>query len=361
MIGISSSFSASATSNYTVQLFQSANLSSTTEEGGTLNASMTVYGSFSSATSQAIESIIRIVMDNQGNTDIFADSDGTVSNVKTDDGNDTINISASQVFNLNSGDGDDVINIETYTGEHTAPDFKLGKLGVIGIDAGAGNDSVTLSGDQAILGVSTGAGDDTIAIKTSSAILRLDTGDGADTVAINALTAAQINAGAGSDTVAIRATYANGVDGGDGDDDIAIEARAIYGVTGGKGDDTIIIDNEGNEAAQFFFSEGDGNDTITTDGALEITFFSEDGTTRLDMANTSWQQNGNTITISFGDSGDSLTVHLEGDIAADSGVDIAYNAENGALRIGSQQEWRFTSTISLVDSSESLTRLDPLE
>ncbi len=283
MIGVSSSVSASFSNNYTVSLFQSASVSQT-NQNGSFAASATISGQYGghghhqNAASRAIDSILSIVQRSNGDTKVGIATTANVTSVQTDRGNDEIGIIAARAYGIGTGGGEDTVNIAT-----------------------KGN----------TFGVFTGDGDDAVNIESGGNVGIIASGDGDDVVNIKAEG---------------RVAFVNG---GYGDDTLNIEGRDITLVTGGSGDDTVNITNTGDKAAQYYYFEGDGADTITSNGPFEINLFNEEGTSRQDIADAKWSVEGNTVTIEFADGG-SISVEMEDA----KNATVSYDPKKGSLVIG---------------------------
>ena len=90
---------------------------------------------------------------------------------------------------------------------------------------------------------------------------------------------------------------------------------------------TYIAGNDG-RPAQYYYFEGDGQDTVSSNGKVEINLFNDEGTIRQDIANSEWAVDGNTVTIAFADGG-SISVEIDD---ADT-VSAAYDPHKGSLVI----------------------------
>ncbi len=277
MIGVSSRISASFSKDYTVDLFQSASVSQRNGHGHHSASANISSHHEAGAASRAIDSIMSIIMQSNGDTSVDIATDGNVNGVRTDSGNDDISVVAARAY---------------------------------GIGSGAGNDTIEVASKGATVGVFGGEGNDTIDIDAGGNVGLIAGGDGNDTINIES-----------DGMVAF-------VNGGYGNDTINIEADRIELVTGGSGNDTVNITNNGDRNAQYYYFEGDGNDTITSNGPVEINFFSEDGTSRQDVADATWETNGNSVTISFLDGG-SITVEMEDA----ENASVTYDADKGSLVI----------------------------
>ena len=142
--------------------------------------------------------------------------------------------------------------------------------------------------------VDAGKGDDTINI-SGSTTTDIQGGDGNDRLNIMAKTATDLGGGAGNDVINFAGTFAQNISGGDGADTLRIKSDTILNANGGAGNDTLVLEgkkivvsggagndaisikNTGKQAAEVQFVKGDGQDTITTNGPLNIRFGSMSG------------------------------------------------------------------------------------
>ena len=306
--GISGAFSNSSV----ISLFQSAAPGSTgqSSDAEAAKPDSKTAASYNNAATKAIDSIIQIVMNSNGDTSADIDTDAAVTRVSTGAGNDKVAINATRAYAVTSGGGNDTISIKTTDDGKTNSSTPT----VLGVGAGDGNDTINIDAHGVVMAVSGEAGNDTVNVKTDSL-------------------AFGVYGGEGNDTVNVDAKYAVNIDGGSGNDTVNVKASSIFGVGGGTGDDIINIDNTGNEAAQVFYSQGDGKDVINSNGAVSINLFTADGTKKLDMSNAAYKQDGNSVTISFGNDQDSITVNLTGS-AAKGQASVSYDEKTGNLVIG---------------------------
>ena len=304
MIDASSRISGAFSDSSVIKLFQSATVSQQSE-AGFFSANVVISGKLSGPAAQAIDSIMQIVMAANGDTTVTADTDVDVRGAETDSGNDTISINARRAYMISSGDGNDTISIQSSAegGHHR-------QAAVKGIDAGAGNDTVDIKAKGNVGLVFGGEGNDTISIDTGGRVGGIGGGNGNDTIDIKGRSVAFVNGGEGNDT-------------------ISITADRIDLIAGGSGNDTVNITNTGEKAAQYYYFQGDGNDTVTSNGPVEFNLFSEDGSDRIDMKGATWTQDGNTVTIALA-SGNTINVEMK-DAA---GASVTYDAEKGTLTVG---------------------------
>jgi Ca2+-binding RTX toxin-like protein len=304
MIDASSRMSGAFSDSSVIKLFQSASVSQQSE-AGFFSASVVISGKLSGPAAQAIESIMQIVMNANGDTTVTADTDADVGGAETGSGNDTISVNARRAYMISSGGGNDTISIQS-----SAEGGRGHKAAVLGIDAGSGNDTVDIKAKGNVGLVFGGEGNDTISIRTDGKVGGVAGGDGNDTINIEGQSVAFVNGGEGNDT-------------------ISITAGRIDLIAGGSGNDTVNITNMGEKAAQYYYFQGDGNDTVTSNGPVEFNLFSEDGSERVDMKGATWTQDGNTVTIALA-SGNTINVEMKD--AANASV--TYDAEKGTLTVG---------------------------
>ncbi len=290
MIGVSSRVSASFSQDYTVSLFQSASVAQS-NPNGTFAASATISGQYNDTASRAIDSILNIVQQSNGNTSVGIATNANVTSVQTDSGNDDISVRAARAYAIGSGAGNDSIDIKT-------------RGATVGVFAGIGNDTIDIEAGGNVGIIAGGDGNDTINIKSNGQVAF--------------------------------------VNGGEGNDTLNIEGDNITLVTGGSGNDTVNITNNGDRAAQYYYFEGDGHDTITSNGPVEINLFNEEGTLRQDIANAEWSVDGNTVSIKFADGG-SISV----EIADASNATVSYDPQKGSLVIGAAKQTEASALKSL--------------
>ena len=145
---------------------------------------------------------------------------------------------------------------------------------------------------------------------------------------------ASAQTGDGNDTIRVDTGSVLVLNGGDGNDHINLSAKGtIHAVSGGKGDDTVIIDNQGQWASNYYYAIGDGQDTLSTNAAIEIHAFSETGTARYNIADAWLERDGNVVTLSFGNDSDSLRIEFTGAMAQAEEYAFTYNPAIGSLMI----------------------------
>lgn len=228
-------------------------------------------------------------------------------------GNDVVTIAAGRdVYHVSGNEGDDVLTVAA-------------GRDISGIWGGAGNDALTLAGGASIDNITGDAGDDVITAAAGKVARFISGGQGQDVLTISAgQTVSDIGGGSGSDiinvasgggayyilggegndTISVVATEVNHVEGGTGDDTIKINASTAKGISGGRGDDR--IDLTGTDSASMFFDRGDGKDIVRVGGETTIVFAERS----IDDATISYGDG--TITVSFADNGDSVTMDYSG-------------------------------------------------
>lgn len=139
--------------------------------------------------------------------------------------------------------------------------------------------------------VEAGAGDDEVTIRGQAYVSR-------------------ISGGAGDDSIDVQGFDVSDVRGGAGDDSITVDAQTASLIRGGKGDDAISFLNT--QSAALVFAKGDGSDTVSIVGRTEIGF------ENLSTDDATISRDENTITISFA-TGERITVnHAFGDFEGDT-------------------------------------------
>jgi len=248
----------------------------------------------------------------------------------------------------------------------------------VSIDAGAGNDFISNSGNYATItalegnneirnggGVDAGGGISS-AITTGDGNDTICVGDYADNVTVNAgagddyITAAQYNnsvevhAGEGNDTIGGLYSHYSTLDGGDGDDFIS-DYSNNNSIVGGNGNDTISISYGGGGGGNLTIDAGAGNDSIS----MEDNNSSISGGSGDDYI---YIRNNNTVS---GDAGnDTIELHMYAEAlinyAAGDGNDLinAFN-ETSTLSIGGGE---YSSVVSgddiILGVGENLITLD---
>lgn len=191
-------------------------------------------------------SSIKLNNDSLGNSDDAANTDATKVTITGTAGNDVITLESGKVTSLDAGQGNDKVTIASAA---SVNDLKLndgantvtvaGKVNTL--TAGAGDDNVNVSGEVSTL--TTGTGNDTISV--SGKVKTLEAGDGDDKISVTAGEVDTLNAGAGADTISVAAgARVKDLDAGDGDDIIAITAGAVIkNLNGGGGTNTLKLEN----------------------------------------------------------------------------------------------------------------------
>lgn len=191
-------------------------------------------------------SSIKLNNDALGNSDDAANTDATKVTITGTAGNDVITLESGKVTSLDAGQGNDKVTIASAA---SVNDLKLndgantvavaGKVNTL--TAGAGDDNVNVSGEVSTL--TTGTGNDTISV--SGKVKTLEAGEGDDKISVTAGEVDTLNAGAGADTISVAAgARVKDLDAGDGDDIIAITAGAVIkNLNGGGGNNTLKLEN----------------------------------------------------------------------------------------------------------------------
>ena len=191
-------------------------------------------------------SAIKLSNDALGNSDDAANTDATKVTITGTAGNDTITLESGKVASLDAGEGNDKVTINAGASVN-ALTLNNGKntVSVAGtantLTTGAGDDTVSVSGEVSSL--TTGEGNDTIS--TSGKVKTIDAGAGDDKISVTAGEVNTLIAGDGNDTISVAggARVAD-LQAGAGDDVIAITAGAtIVKLDGGQGSNTLKLEN----------------------------------------------------------------------------------------------------------------------
>lgn len=191
-------------------------------------------------------SAIKLNNDALGNSDDAANTDATKVTITGTAGNDTITLESGKVASLDAGEGNDKVTINAGASVN-ALTLNNGKntVTVAGtantLTTGAGDDTVSVSGE--VSSITTGEGNDTIS--TSGKVKTIDAGAGDDKISVTAGEVNTLNAGDGADTISVAggARVAD-LQAGAGDDVIAITAGAtIVKLDGGQGSNTLKLEN----------------------------------------------------------------------------------------------------------------------
>lgn len=222
------------------------------------------------------------------------------------------------------GEGNDVMSIESHDRVHRT--YGNGGDDIISIwspyDSDAEDPGVLMR--YAVRHTEGGDGDDTVLIaagdvdsadgsfRPNGDVELTRGGSGDDTIEIWASNARKTYGNEGDDTIRITADGATNIKGGDGADTIEVTAARIGWVWGGNGDDTIVLNNTSGAMSSIGFHTGDGHDVVTTNAALGIT---RGGDRTLDMSKATFERvSDDTLIVSFEGAGDSITVHLTGEM-----------------------------------------------
>ncbi|MFA5631193.1 MAG: DUF4214 domain-containing protein [Porticoccaceae bacterium] len=236
--------------------------------------------------------------------------------VDAGEGNDRVQLNVIGLQEIALGDGHDTLDINGYVDDlFTLPAYD----GVTSVDAGAGNDFVTINGFAA-----TGEGEDwqqpahdtdDFGVKLVNGEITtlggfevgdygediasigdydIKLGDGDDILHMWVDGAPTIDAGAGDDFAIVRLENDNNVvfDGGDGNDTLVIQGDGVHTITMGDGDDVALIDGarvgSGNidntiDDEYTVFDGGAGDDFLRVEGDhyLDVTMGEGDDTVSL--------------------------------------------------------------------------------
>jgi uncharacterized protein YaiE (UPF0345 family) len=252
--------------------------------------------SIASAVSDSVDAKIGVMVpDGQG---IFAGAGNDIVNIAAgrdayavsgNDGHDLLNVAAGQnASGIWGGDGHDVLAV-------------AGGMDVDNVTGDAGDDIVTVAAGRQARNISGGEGRDVLTVAAGQTVSSVYGGRGSDIINVAGGQAAHyISGDDGNDAISVVATTVDHVEGGSGDDAIAIKARTAEAISGGRGNDT--IDLTGTDKASVFFDRGDGQDLVRVAGETTIVFAGRS----IDDAAVSYGDG--TITISFADNGDSVTL-----------------------------------------------------
>lgn len=298
MTGINAFYKNAFSASYATQLFGGASKSGVSSSGLESKSGATSPPISSGAIDRAIARISEILtfgIDGETKTAIVDEDMGFITRANGTKSDDTLTFRARSVSNVTAGDGADKIDIKADA--------------VNNISGEGGKDQISIAA-RIITGIYAGDGDDTVNL-TGKAVLDVD-------------------GGAGNDTIRIAAQTILNVNGGDGNDTIELEGTRIS-AAGGKGNDTVTFRQTGGSkaSAEYIFDRGDGVDTINTNGPLSIRLGDYEAS---DVTVTTKD---NTLTISFKDSEDKITVNLTGAAgnAKTPGYSMSMDSGNFVLKI----------------------------
>lgn len=252
--------------------------------------------SIASAVSDAVDAKVGVMVpDGQG---IFAGAGNDIVNIAAgrdayavsgNDGHDLLNIAAGRnASGIWGGDGHDVLAV-------------AGGMDVDNVTGDAGDDIVTVAAGRQAREISGGEGRDVLTVAAGQTVSNVSGGRGSDIINVASGQAAYyIWGGDGDDAISVAAATVDHVEGGSGDDAIAINARTAEAISGGRGNDK--IDLTGTDKASVFFDRGDGQDLVRVAKETTLVFAGRS----IDDAAISYGDG--TITISFADNGDSVTL-----------------------------------------------------
>ncbi|MDA5556082.1 hypothetical protein [Shimia sp. MMG029] len=197
---------------------------------------------------------------------------------------------------LTGTSGDD--NLTINTGDASQKDVTRMSPMPFGIDAGDGNDALSLA-SQRVMNVDGGKGDDRVAID-AMLVTNIDGGEGADAIAIVSSEVYNVEGGAGADAISIAAHNISNVYGGAGNDAVTIQGDHVFNVSGGGGSDAISVSAkvaqnvEGGEGSDLLtvnaqqyahIRGGAGNDVINARASGNDGFLNVSGGTGNDLIN----------------------------------------------------------------------------
>lgn len=264
-------------------------------------------------------------------------------------GNDSVFVIAKSANGIDAGQGGDNVQVNADVvsgiyGRGDADSVTVLAQTVSGVHGGAGRDTINIMA-QTVSGIYGDNAEGDASTRLDQALAALP-GQADDVITVSAKTVSSVDAGAGNDMLSIRASQSlDGVDGGAGDDAISIvggeardvsggagndrmtiSARKAEGIRGGTGDDTITL--LGTEEASVHFAKGDGRDMVNISGTTTITL--GEG---LSAEIATILREGNAIKISFADSNDKITVFHGFADFGDSGPSVEIISGN-TIRIG---------------------------
>jgi Ca2+-binding RTX toxin-like protein len=202
---------------------------------------------------------------NDGNDSLVVHGDGNMT-ISGGEGNDTVTVTATDAglpdgrHNIDLGNGADVLtitgNVDTYG------DAIVGN-GATTIDAGSGNDAVTIAGNGAYI-IDLGADNDTLT-KTGTGNNTVHAGEGVDVLEINAgsgNTSNYVYLEGGNDKLTITGNGNQFITGDAGNDTVDVTSNGNHTISGGDDADRITITGNGNQS----ITGGQGADSITING-----------------------------------------------------------------------------------------------
>ncbi len=210
-------------------------------KAASIKAGSAVYGTTGDDTVSIGGANVYLQLGN-GADSVVSAADADKAYVDAGAGNDSISISGKQVT-VYAGAGDDVVSIK---GDQAY------------VEGGAGADSIVVDGKSST--VYGGDGNDSVYANVTSGLIDLGGGNDFASVAGDSLT---VSAGDGNDTVSVGGNYVT-VDGGAGNDSI-VAAGNYANITAGDGADTVSIGG-----ASVTASGGAGNDVISVQGASAV-------------------------------------------------------------------------------------------
>ncbi|MDD7985963.1 hypothetical protein PQO01_13515 [Lentisphaera marina] len=282
-----------------------------------------------------------ITVDDRNSGDIFAEV-----------GADTISVGKNNMGAIDAGEGDDTIEIDALL---NVDEFGFASGTELIVDAGVGNDTITIKEGAKNVSVELGTGNDSVAITGDfdgtidgsagndtitvsgdlTATSEITLGEGADSFTAENLTG-DISASTGADTINVVDTIDGDVDLGADND--SLTATTILGdVDAGSGDDTILIK---------------GTYTGVVDGVLDTTDIDLGaGDNKLDIKGTS------VGTIDAGGDVDTVTLTSHtGDIDLDNGANVlTADTITGSISLGKDAD-----TVTVDDIFDSGADIDTI-
>lgn len=240
-------------------------------KAASIKAGSAVYGTTGDDTVSIGGANVYLQLGNGADSVVSAE-DADKAYVDAGAGNDSISISGKQVT-VYAGAGDDVVSIK---GDQAY------------VEGGAGADSIVVDGKSST--VYGGDGNDSVYANVTSGLIDLGGGNDFASVAGDSLT---VSAGDGNDSVSVGGNYVT-VDGGAGNDSIVV-AGNYANITAGDGADTVSIGG-----ASVTASGGAGNDVISVQGASAVI--------DAGAGNDSVIVAGNDASITLGDGRDTVSI-----------------------------------------------------
>lgn len=138
-----------------------------------------------------------------------------------------------------TGDSQDIDGLTRFSWVRVQDDG--GILGMDGFFGTEGGGHVNTRGGTINAGISLRGGDDRVNIALGGTLRSLDAGEGNDSLTLSARVIQNVDAGAGNDRLAVAAEAVGHLDTGSGDDVLALSAVFVNGVDLGEGDDGLSL------------------------------------------------------------------------------------------------------------------------